>query len=217
MHQNHVVRLSRLLQEVLIPLVVTINEETDGASFSLDHLARWVARDWLSLDVAQVQQVLVEVNVAVLVLVVRLDTPEIGVRAFLKGGAELGRQICVELILHLLSKESRELSQGLVEATILFHPQVVEVVPNVQLLVFDFHPEFFLVDVRQRVQSEGHVGQNKLAHAPLLDHLIRFHLEPLVKLEDHRYSSQLDRQVEVLHAVMSIFRRPTASEIDCEV
>ena len=50
--------------------------KADRAGLSHNDLARWITRQWLALNIAQVDQMLVHVNLTALLLIVLLDAPE---------------------------------------------------------------------------------------------------------------------------------------------
>lgn len=194
-----------------------IDEEADRAGLPLDNLAAGVSRDRLTVDEAQISQVLVDEDVAVRLLVVRLDATEIRVRAFLNSSGQLVGEVAIDLVLHVFGEDSRELLEGLLEAAVLLHSQLVSILADVQLFVNDPDAEFLLVDIRLSLQSKGHVREAELAHAPLFDDLVRLDLEPLIEFEYHRDARHLDRHSEVGDAIVRVLCDRLALEIHCEV
>ena len=82
----------------------SIDLEADGSGLTLDNLATRVSRDWLTLDIAQVDQMFVHENLAALQLVVLLNTAEELMQALLVSKCDSIRQVNTHLIVHVLGK-----------------------------------------------------------------------------------------------------------------
>jgi len=83
-HKAHF-RDGTILQQVLRTVVSSIDPKADGSCLSLDNFPKGVSCDGSSLDVAQIDQVLVHEDLATLLLIVRLHSPEKSVCALLNG------------------------------------------------------------------------------------------------------------------------------------
>ena len=162
-----------------------VDFKADAARLTPDHLAAGAYGDGGPLDEAQVDQVLVQVDFAVLLLVELLEAAELGVRALLDGVGELEGEVSVDLVAHVLREHGRKLFDRLLELTVLLRLQLELVVADLELLVLDLESEFFLVDVGFHEQIKSHVGEGEASGAPLLDHDARLRLKPLLELEDH--------------------------------
>ena len=135
--------------------------------------------------VAQIYQVLVHEDFTTVELIVLLNAAEELVLSLLEADSNSVREVDIDLVAHVLSKNSRELVESLFKLAVFIGVQAVLVVVDVQLTLLDLDSEFLLVDVGLKCDSESHVRQQECAKAPLLDDRVRLDLKPLVKLKDH--------------------------------
>lgn len=119
--------------------------------------------------VAQIYQVLVHEDFTTVELIVLLNAAEELVRSLLEADSNSVREVNIDLVAHVLSKNSRELVESLFKLAVFIGVQAVLVVVDVQLTLLDLDSEFLLVDVGLKCDSESHVGQQECAKAPLLD------------------------------------------------